>query len=128
MGSTKTLISKLLIVTCIIYHIAVTLTDPMQIKRFEINTVNNMHKYFGKDTTIYNALAPYIQEIILGFMACSVFMLVSRNVVWKLFTLVGIVLYNIFILHFHVIVPNYYMIRDWIAVAAGVLYLIAVDN
>lgn len=34
MGKIKTMVSKLLIITCIVYHISITLTDPMQHKRF----------------------------------------------------------------------------------------------
>lgn len=61
-------------------------------------------------------------------MAFSVFMIFSRSIVWKLLTILGIVLYNIFILHFHVIVPNYYMIREWLAITGGILYLLAIDR
>lgn len=47
MKNIKIQISKFLIITCIIYHIIGTLIDSLQNKRFEINTVNNLHKYFG---------------------------------------------------------------------------------
>ena len=40
----------------------------------------------------------------------------------------GISLYNLFNLHHRVIVPNYYTIRDWVGICAGLFWLMAIDG
>jgi hypothetical protein len=59
-------------------------------------------------------------------MLCSVFMLVSNRLIIKVITMIGIVLYNWLILHYHVIIPNFYSLREWLAILGGVIALLAV--
>jgi hypothetical protein len=59
-------------------------------------------------------------------MLSSIFMLVSRRVIIKIIVIVGIVLYNWLILHYHVIIPNFYSLREWLGVLGGVIALLAV--
>ena len=58
---------------------------------------------------------------------CSIFMLFSKNAYIKIIVMVGIVLFNWLILHFHVIVPNYYGLREWIGILGGVVGLMAIE-
>lgn len=60
-------------------------------------------------------------------MSCSLLMLISKRVVFKAMTFLGIVLYNLLILHYHVIVPNYYALGDWVGIMAGILAITAAD-
>jgi hypothetical protein len=53
-------------------------------------------------------------------------MLVSRRAIIKIIVIVGIVLYNWLILHYHVIIPNFYSLREWLGVLGGVIALLAV--
>jgi hypothetical protein len=45
----------------------------------------------------------------------------------KIIVMVGIVLYNWLIMHFHVIVPNYYGLREWIGILGGVVGLMTIE-
>lgn len=127
MGDIKILVSKILIITCIYYHIYITLTHERENKRFEINSTNNVHKYFTPGTFIYTFLFDWVQEITHACLASSFLMLLSRNAVFKVITVVGIVLYNVLILSYNVIVPNYYALREWLAILGGVLALMAIE-
>lgn len=93
-----------------------------------MNSVNNIHKYFTHGTPIYLFLTQWIQEITLGCLACSIVMVFSRKIVFKVAVAVGIVLYNLLILSYHVIVPNYYALREWLAILGAVFVLMAIDQ
>lgn len=49
--------------------------------------------------------------------------LISKYWGWKAIAIFGVCLYNVMIPHFHVIVPNYVALREWIGVVAALLYL-----
>ena len=69
----------------------------------------------------------YTQWIIHTCLLSSILILVKRNSMnYLITTLLGVILYNVFNLHHRVIVPNYYSLRDWFAIAAGLIYLIAI--
>jgi hypothetical protein len=45
----------------------------------------------------------------------------------KIIVMVGIVLHNWLIMHFHVIVPNYYGLREWIGILSSVVGLMTIE-
>lgn len=111
LSNMKILVGKLLIISCIYYHIYVTVYDPMQNKRFDLNSKNNLHKYFHNYADLFNVLAMWATPVTLGSLGLSVLMLVSKHMLIKIMTIFGITLYNILILNYHIIVPNYYVLR-----------------
>lgn len=127
MAQIKVWVSKILIIVAIFYHIWITLSDATQQKRFEINSTNNVHKYFSPGTWAYRFLFAYSQEVTLIMMASSIFMLFSRALVFKAVAIVGVVVYNFLILHFHMIFANFYALREWLAILGGIVALIAID-
>jgi hypothetical protein len=60
-------------------------------------------------------------------MSVSILLIFTKSIIIKWTVLIGVILYNILIPHFRIIVPNYYAIRDWIAICGGLVYLMAVD-
>lgn len=70
----------------------------------------------------------YLPYIALILLISSLGMLITRDARPKILVLVGIFLYNVLLPSFHIIVSNYYTMRDWIAIAAGMLYLMALDH
>lgn len=122
----KILLGKLLIILCIYYHIYVTIYDPMQNRRFDLNSKNNIHKYFHSHPNIFNILSTYTTPVTLFSLGCSIFMLISKHIIVKIITIFGIVLYNVLILNYHVIVPNYYVLREWVGIMGGVVALAAI--
>lgn len=60
-------------------------------------------------------------------MAFSLFMVFSSRILFKIVTLLGILSYNFLILHFHIIYANFYGLRDWLAIGAGLVALMAMD-
>lgn len=121
----KILVGKLLIIACIYYHIYVTMYDPMQNKRFDLNSKNNLHKYFHSYPDLFAALAVWVTPVTLCSLGCSILMLISKHMLVRVITLLGIALYNTLILNYHIIVPNYYVLREWVGIAGGVVAIAA---
>lgn len=129
MQSKKILLSKILLIACILYHIYINLYDTLFYSRFQTNFVNNIHKYFYflPDSAL-SLMEQYFGISVLSMMASSVLILFSHHTFWNLTTIFGIVLYNIFIQHHILIVPSYFAIRDWVAIIGGLIGLIAFDS
>jgi hypothetical protein len=73
-------------------------------------------------------LSIFLPYLVLGMLLFSIAMIFSKMVVGKVIVIIGLVLYNFLIPHFRIIIPNYYVMRDWIAICGGLVYLIAVEN
>lgn len=61
-------------------------------------------------------------------MSSSVMTLFSSHSFWKLTTILGIVLWNVFIQYHMIIVSSYFGMRDWIGIIGGLVGLIAFDH
>ena len=61
-------------------------------------------------------------------MGFSIPMVFSSKKLYKVCTILGIVLYVVLNLHHKVIIPNYYSLRDWLCIIGGLLFLMAVDT
>ena len=123
-------ISKLLITTCIVFHVYLLACNQTQMSRLDRNSVNNIKAKLSPyiSPKIDQFLCTYVQEVIIGLLACSIPMLFSRNSIYKVLTLVGIVLFQFFNLHHRVIVPNSFSLRHCLGVGGGIVYLMAVDQ
>lgn len=125
------MLSKLLISLCIVYHIWIHNTDARQSQRFEINSKNNIIKYLHpyEQTTIVTLISEYMRRITFGTMGVgAIGILISKYWAWKAIAIFGVCFYNVLIPHFHVIVPNYVALKEWIGVVAALLYLTVEEN
>ena len=61
-------------------------------------------------------------------MSSSVIILFSSHIFWKLTSILGIVLWNVFIQYHVIIVSSYLGMRDWIGIIGGLVGLIGFEN
>ena len=129
MPELKLLLSKVLLVSCIVFHIYISISDPNFSRRWQKNTVANVYKYLnGFPQEMTDFLALKLGWFILAMMGTSILMLFSTGSVWKVTSIFGCILWNVFDHNYLAVVPNHVQLREWLAIIAGLFLLIGWDR